>query len=47
MENLHSEKLVSSDFVNCVMEDVAAHHIVPDGVRFTSLTLHAIRALFF
>uniref|UniRef100_A0ACD5U298 Uncharacterized protein n=1 Tax=Avena sativa TaxID=4498 RepID=A0ACD5U298_AVESA len=31
MENLHSEKLVSNDFVNCVKQDVAAKHIVPDG----------------
>uniref|UniRef100_A0ACD5U2B2 Uncharacterized protein n=1 Tax=Avena sativa TaxID=4498 RepID=A0ACD5U2B2_AVESA len=46
MENLHSEKLVSNDFVNCVKQDVAAKHIVPDGVRFSSLTLHACRVLF-
>nr|XP_045088185.1 alpha-latrotoxin-Lt1a-like [Aegilops tauschii subsp. strangulata] len=30
MENLHSEKLVSTDFVNYIMEDVAANRFVPD-----------------
>ncbi|KAE8805924.1 protein fem-1A [Hordeum vulgare] len=30
-ENLHSEKLVSTDFVNCIMEDVAANRVVPDA----------------
>ncbi|CAM0955253.1 unnamed protein product [Alopecurus aequalis] len=31
MANLHSEKLVSTDFVNCVMEDVASNNIVIDN----------------
>ncbi|KAM0876784.1 hypothetical protein ACQ4PT_035962 [Festuca glaucescens] len=30
MGNLHSEKLVSTDFVNCIKEDVAADRILPD-----------------
>ncbi|XP_048547095.1 protein STIP1 homolog, partial [Triticum urartu] len=30
MENIHSEELVSSDFVNYIMEDVPANRFVPD-----------------
>jgi hypothetical protein len=40
MGNLHSEKLVSTDFVNCIKEDVAAERILPDDVRFTSFKPH-------
>uniref|UniRef100_M8BE86 Uncharacterized protein n=1 Tax=Aegilops tauschii TaxID=37682 RepID=M8BE86_AEGTA len=29
-ENLHSQKLVSTDFVNCIKEDAAANRVLPD-----------------
>ncbi|XBJ18359.1 hypothetical protein VPH35_009549 [Triticum aestivum] len=30
VENLHSQKLVSTDFVNCIKEDAAADRVLPD-----------------
>ncbi|XBJ10804.1 hypothetical protein VPH35_015601 [Triticum aestivum] len=42
-EKLQSEKVVSTEFVNCIMGDVAANRILPDDLRFTFSTLDACR----
>ncbi|XP_037438952.1 ankyrin-1-like [Triticum dicoccoides] len=41
LKNLHSEKLVSTDFVNCLMEDISASHFPDDDEPMSKRKIRA------